>query len=227
MSFTCSCGGVVWSHVCGPPCCSSVLGSCGVSVAPFCRLGLLRALPCRVFTGRFLWFSGPSSWSFLGLFPGVLSSRFQWLLVARGSSWIILGYPSSVVCYPGVLSRACRLAPLGLRCLWVPRSCGVHGLRDGDTCLRSGLWSSSVHDRSEAFPSLWWVWLLTFGRDSLPQAASVFFGLRLSRRLSLLLTGCSCSFALGSSSLDLVWVGGFNRLCLLCIPSGCGHPLGQ
>ena len=32
---------------------------------------------------------------FLGLFTGVLSSRFRWLLVARGSSWIILGYPPS------------------------------------------------------------------------------------------------------------------------------------
>ena len=49
LSFTCSCSGVVWSQVCGPSCCSCVLGSCGVSVAPFCRLGLLRALPFRVF----------------------------------------------------------------------------------------------------------------------------------------------------------------------------------
>ena len=76
-SFTCSCGGVVWSQVCGPSCCSGVLGSCGASVAPFCRLGLLRALPCRVFAWGFLWFRGPSSWCFLGLFTGVLSSRFR------------------------------------------------------------------------------------------------------------------------------------------------------
>ena len=27
---------------------------------------------------------------------GVLPSRFRWLLVARGSSWIFLGYPPSV-----------------------------------------------------------------------------------------------------------------------------------
>ena len=40
LSFTCSCGGMVWSQVCGPSCCFCVLGSCGVSVAPFCRLGL-------------------------------------------------------------------------------------------------------------------------------------------------------------------------------------------
>ena len=40
LSFTCSCGGVVWSQVCGPSCCSCVLGSCGVSVAPLCRRSL-------------------------------------------------------------------------------------------------------------------------------------------------------------------------------------------
>ena len=33
---------------------------------------------------------------FLGLFTGVLPSRFWWLLVARGSSWIFLIYPPSV-----------------------------------------------------------------------------------------------------------------------------------
>ena len=130
-------------------------------------------------------------------------------------------------CYPGGLSGGCRLALLGLRCLWVPRSCGVTGLCDGDPCLRSGLWSSSVQDRTEAFPSFWWVWFLTFVRGSLPQAGAVFFGMRSSRRLSLLLTGWSCSFALGSSSLDLVCVGGFYRFHLLCIPSGCGQTLGQ
>ena len=51
---------------------------------------------------------------------------------------------------------------MGPRCLWVPRSCGVLGLRDGDTCLRSGLCSSSVLDRIEDFPSFWWVWFLFF-----------------------------------------------------------------
>ena len=85
LSFTCSCGGVVWSQVCGPSCCSRVLGYCGISVAPFCRLGLLRALPCWVFACGFLWFRGPSSWGFLGLFTGVLSSHFQLLRIARGS----------------------------------------------------------------------------------------------------------------------------------------------
>ena len=48
---------------------------------------------------------------------------------------------------------------------WVPRSCGVHGLHDGVTCLRSGLCSSSVRDRNEDFPS-WWVWFLALVRGS-------------------------------------------------------------
>ena len=63
---------------------ATVLGSCGVSVALFCRLGLLRALPCRVFACGFPWFRGPISWCFLGLFTMVLSSRFRWLWMARG-----------------------------------------------------------------------------------------------------------------------------------------------
>ena len=57
-------------------------------------------------------------------------------------------------CYPGFLSGTCRLSLVGLRCLWVPRSCGVHGLRDGVTCLRSGLCSSSVRDLNEDFSLL-------------------------------------------------------------------------
>ena len=77
-------------------------------------------------------------------------------------------------CYPGFLSGTCRLALVGLRCLWVPRSCGVHGLRDGATCLGSGLCSSSVRDRNEDFPSSWWVWFLAFVRGPLPQACAVF-----------------------------------------------------
>ena len=79
-------------------------------------------------------------------------------------------------CSPGFLSWTCRLALVGLRCLWVPRSCCVHGLRDGVTCLRSGLCSSSVRDRVEDFPS-WWVWFLALVRGPLPQAGTVFFGM--------------------------------------------------
>ena len=71
----------------------------------------------------------------------------------------LLGYGR---CYPVFLSGACRLALVGLRCLWVPRSCGVQGLHDGVTCLGSGLCSSSVRDRNEDLPSFWWVWFLAF-----------------------------------------------------------------
>ena len=33
LSFTCSCGGMVWFQVCGPSCCSGVLGSWGLYCA--------------------------------------------------------------------------------------------------------------------------------------------------------------------------------------------------
>ena len=81
------------------------------------------------------------------------------------------------MCYPGFLSGPCWLALVGLRCLWVPQSCGVHGLRDGVTCLRSGLCSSSVLDRNEDFPSFWWVWFLALVRVPLPKAGAVFLGM--------------------------------------------------
>ena len=128
---------------------------------------------------------------------------------------IVLGYPPSVAWRRNVLPwfsvRDLSACLVGLRCLWVPRSCGVHGLRDGVTCLRSGLCSSSVRNRNEDFSSFWWVWFLAFVRAPLPQAGAVFFGTRWSWRLSLLLTGWTCFFTLGSSSLDLLGVGGFNR----------------
>ena len=54
----------------------------------------------------------------------------------------------------------------------------IHGLRDGASCLRSGLCSSSVGDRNEGFPSFWWVWFLAFVRGPLPQAGAVLFGVR-------------------------------------------------
>ena len=175
-------GQVVWSQSCGPSCCSCVLSSRGVSGAAFCRLGLLSRPPLQglrltvptVWWSKLLEFSWTLCWgSFLSLpvfadSSGGLSDN-PWLsalhcLTAGGVTLVFL-------------SGACRLALVGLRCLWVPRSCGVHGLRDGVTCLRSGLWSSSVRDRNEDFPSFWWVWFLTFVRGPLPQAGAVFFGL--------------------------------------------------
>ena len=64
------------------------------------------------------------------------------------------------------LFSACQLALVGLRCLRVPRSCGVQGLHDGVTCLRSGLCSSSVRDRNEDYPSYWWDWFRAFAMGS-------------------------------------------------------------
>ena len=114
---------------------------------------------------------------------------------------------------------------MALLCLWIPGSCGVPSLH-AVTCLRSGLCSSSVHDRDVAFPPLDG-FAFDLREVSLPQAGAVSFGLRWSARLSCLLTGHYCSFNLGSSSL--AWLGGETSsvFLLLCLPSGCGHPLGS
>ena len=108
-----------------------------------------------------------------------------------------------------------------LQCLWIPWSCGVPGLHvrspvSGRVC---------VLPQSAIVTLLSFIWvglLLALVRGPLPQADAVGFGLRWSGRLSSLLTGRSCSLDLGSSSLDLVGGGGFQR-----VPSGCGHPLGS
>ena len=52
------------------------------------------------------------------------------------------------------------------------------------------------------------------------------FDMRWSGWLSLLLTGWSCSFALGSSSLDLVGVGGFHRVPSPLYSFGMWSPFG-
>ena len=52
------------------------------------------------------------------------------------------------------------------------------------------------------------------------------FGMRWSWWLSFLLTGRSCSFALGSSSLDLVGVGGFHRVPSPLSSFGMWSPFG-
>ena len=117
LSFTCSCGGMVWSQVCGPSCCSCVLGSLlrrsvtlaygrTLSFSGF-PLGFLPLAFVRTWVGRLRFlpsFGGdlsfpcpgcfslafPTVWLsrllefFLELFPGVLSSRFRFLLIARG-----------------------------------------------------------------------------------------------------------------------------------------------
>ena len=84
-----------------------------------------------VFAWRFQQFGYPSSLSFLEFFAGVLSSRFQCLLIARGGCRIVLGYQPSVAWRQEVLPwfsvrgmSACpsgAAVPLGssvLRCSW-------------------------------------------------------------------------------------------------------------
>ena len=162
---------------------------------------LLHAQTCRVFAWGFLKFRGPSSWCFLGLFTGVISSRFRChpdsspsVAWRRGMlPWCSVGGFSP--CPSGAVM------PLGssvLKGSWSSRWA---------SCLRSALWSSSVCVHDEDFPSFWGVGFLHFVPGPLPLAGAVFFSMRLSRWLSLLLSGWSCAFALCSSSLDLVCVG--------------------
>ena len=102
---------------------------------------------------------------------------------ADSSGWLrmVFDYPASVAWWRLVLPwfsvGVCRLARLGLQCLWVPWSCGVHSLSDGASCLRLELCSSSVRDRDIALPSFGWVWFLAFVRGPLPQAGAVFFSM--------------------------------------------------
>ena len=125
---------------------------------------------------------------------------------------------------------------MGPRCLWVPRSCWVLGLRDGVTCLRLGLCSSSVLDCNKDFPSFRWVWFLAFVlgspssgwscvlRPAIVQVAippSSRIGSAPSRWVPLLRSRC----VWGLQPFAQIW-GALPPL-LLCIPSGCGHPLGQ
>ena len=169
----------------------------------------------------YLLFSGP----FLGFF--CLASR-----LAAGLRWLgfLLNCPPSVASLWRVLTwffvgclLACphgAAAPLDYWVRWCSySSCWV-------TYLRSGRCSSSVPDRDVAFPPLVG---LAFGISAvlLPRADAVGFGLCWSARLSDLLTGRCCSFTLDSSSL--AWLEGepSTVFLLLCLPSGCGHPLGS
>ena len=104
-----------------------------------------------------------------------------------------------------------------LLCLWTP---GIGHFSQVRRC------SSSVPDRYVAFPPLVG---FAFGLSAvpLPQAAAVGFGLCWSARLSGLLTGQCCSFILDSSSLAWLSREPSTVFFLLCLPSGCGHPLGS
>ena len=185
----------------------------------------------------------PLSWGSLGgsgrlvvqapaIFLGIaLGSSLSLPVFADGLRWLrfILGCPPSVASLwrllPWFFVRSLLACPRGAAVpldswvLWCSLSlCSV-------TCLRSGLCSSSVHDCDVAFPPLDG---FAFGLRSvsLPQADAVGFGSLWSARLSCLLTGWYYSFNLGSSSL--AWLGGETStvFLLLCLPLGCGHPLG-
>ena len=143
-------------------------------------MGLLEFLPSSGGTLLTLSWPVPTAWLsrllvFLGLFAGVLSSRFQCLLIARGGCrWSLIIHPPWIGggwCYPGFLSGYVGLPA------WVPWSCSVHSLSDGASCLRSELCSSSVRDCDVALPFFWWVWFLAFVRGPLPQAGAVFFSM--------------------------------------------------
>ena len=103
LSFTCSWVGVVWSQVCGPTCSSCVLGSFGVSAAPFGRLSLwphplLMFLAWVFFLGRLLGLGlvgcGPA-WVpafFWGNSPSlVLVFTWRFLQFGGPGSWSFLG----------------------------------------------------------------------------------------------------------------------------------------
>ena len=120
----------------------------------------------------------------------------------------------------------CRLTLVGLQCLWIPWSCGVPGVHDGVTCLRSGLCSSSVRDRDVCFPSFG-------GFDYWPLCGVPCLRMTLCASACVGSGGCpsfsrvgSCSFALGSSSLDLVGVGGFHRVPSPLSSFGMWSPFG-
>ena len=144
----------------------------------------------------------------------MLPANLRWLR-------FLLGCPPSVASLWWGLTwffiRYWLACPHGLLCLWTP---GIDHLSQVRRC------SSSVPDRYVASPPLVG---FAFGLSAVPwpQAAAVGFGLCGSARLSSLLTGRCWSFTLVSSSL--AWLSGepSTVFLLLCLPSGCGHPLGS
>ena len=84
-SFTCSCGGVVWSQACGPSCCSCVLCLCCAVLSPWAlarpTLSGLRLRIPMVSWSKLLVFSWPLYWSSFLLLP-VVTVGSGWLLPA-------------------------------------------------------------------------------------------------------------------------------------------------
>ena len=217
----------------------------------FSRLGFLPSVFVRTRVGRLrsclgsCLLLGELSFPCLGFrwaVPAVWLSRllvFSWNLYlgsflslpefADGLGWLrlILGFPPSGGCYPGSLSGTCRRALVGLQCLWIPWSCGVSGLHNGVTCLRSGLCSSSVRNRDVAFPPFG-------GLDYWPTCGVPCLRLTLWASACVGSGGCPSFSRVGpapSPWVPLLWTWlvweASTVFLLLCIPSGCGHPLGS
>ena len=128
---------------------------------------------------------------------------------------------------PRFLSGTCRLALVWLQCLWIPWSCGVPVLHDGVTCLRLGLCSSSVRDRDVCFPSFG-------GFDYWPSCGVPCLRLTLCASACVGPGGCPSFSRVGpapSPWVPLLWTWlvweASTVFLLLCLPSGCGHPLGS
>ena len=159
LSFTFSGVGVAWSQVCGPSCDSWVLDSSDARLRRPNTLASGRTLSCcRLGFAWRLWpLGGPGTccflWPYLGFFP-LASSVGRWLEVVEVYPWwsslrsftvevvtlvlcqVIVGLSSWCCCASGLLGPVVFLIFMF----------GHH--------LRSGLCSSSVHDRDVAFPPL-------------------------------------------------------------------------
>ena len=108
LSFTCSWVGVVWLQVCGPTCSSCVLGSSGVSVAPFCRLGFW-SHPLPSLVPRWASAFGVC-WTWVGRLRSCLGSCL--LLVGNSPSLVLVVFAwRFLLCVcPGSLCFSCTLS---------------------------------------------------------------------------------------------------------------------
>ena len=168
------------------------------------------------------YFLGP----YLGFFP-LASIVGLWLEVVKVYPWLssLRSFAVEVVTLVS-LSGACWLALVALLCLWTPGSCGVPNLhvRSPISCPVCVLPQSTI---VTLLSLLWLGLLLVFVR---------FHYLRLTLWASACVgphdcpaffTGRCCAFNLDSSSLAWLRREPSTVFLLLCLPSGCGHPLGS
>ena len=199
-----------------------MLGSSGVSAAPFCRLSLW-PYPLLLFSRR-----GFLPWAFVRTWVGRLRSCLGSYLLLGELSFPCPGFSLGSSCRLVVQTPGIFLEPLlGFFPLASSVCCGLEVVQVNPwlSTLRSlaveavtlvlcqvlvGLPSWGYSASGFLGPVLFRVF--PFVRGPLPQADAVGCGLHWSGRMPSLLTGRSCSFVLGSSSLDLVGVGGFHRV---------------